>query len=156
MIDLFKKSDQVLILHEPQQVFVYHGIKKRLSRLRSYLLAEKLGADHLPLVDRILREFISLFHGNTIDYNDQIINIAEEDPTTTTSSIEEATQRTVNKRIFKNLNTHQVIIHILDALNNILPIFNDSTSESFSVTLVKTCLDLLVDLVKDDASLQVM
>ncbi|ORZ24144.1 hypothetical protein BCR42DRAFT_402338 [Absidia repens] len=147
--DLFNKSAHVLILHEAQQVFVYHGIKRRLARLRSYLLTEKLGVDHFPLVDRILREFISLFHGSTIDYNDQIISLSRTDASTETS-----TQQTVYKKIFKNLSTHQVIIHILEALNSILPILNDSTSESFSVALIKTCLDLLVELIRDDADLQ--
>lgn len=58
-IDMFNKAPQVLLLSQPQQVFVYHGVKKRLTQLRSLLFGgEHLDPNQLHNVDHILYDFI--------------------------------------------------------------------------------------------------
>lgn len=150
-IDLFKVSDNVLILHDAQQVFVYHGIKKRLARLRSHLLVEKLGLSHLPLLNRVLNEFLSLFQGYTIDHEDKVCLFEIDDDTTTDVKI----QQNIYNKIFKNLNAHKVIIHILKTINSNISFTIDSSQEEAYIEVIKTCLELLVILIRDDSGLQV-
>ncbi|KAG0179979.1 hypothetical protein DFQ29_001424 [Apophysomyces sp. BC1021] len=151
--DLFKKASRVLILGQPQQVFVYHGIKKRLARLRSFLSVDRLGDIHLPQVESILKEFISLFNGKTIDFNDETCQL--EGP---------QDQRDIYCKIFKNLNAHSVIVRLLVALKSLPLAESNISEESVSIcddcddgsrtTVLKTCLDFFVELVKDDRELQ--
>ncbi|CAO3631734.1 unnamed protein product [Cunninghamella blakesleeana] len=148
--DLFKVSDDVLILHDAQQVFVYHGIKKRLARLRSHLLVEKLGFSHLPLLNRVLNEFLSLFQGYTIDHEDTVCLFEFDTDTTTDVKI----QQNIYNKIFKNLDAHKVIIHILKTINNDISYTIDSSQENAYVEVIKTCLELLVILIRDDSGLQ--
>ncbi|ORX46527.1 hypothetical protein DM01DRAFT_321913 [Hesseltinella vesiculosa] len=146
--DLFNKSSQVLILYQPQHVFVYHGIKKRLARLRSQLVSEKLGQEHLPLVSRILHEFLSLLNGNTIDYDDQLV-VLESDEASPMTDLDKAVHCNLYTRTFMNLNVHQEVIRILDLLCH----SNSNTNVPFS-DVIRLCMQLLTKLVHDDEKLQ--
>ncbi|KAF7730560.1 hypothetical protein EC973_001941 [Apophysomyces ossiformis] len=151
--DLFKKASRVLILSQPQQVFVYHGIKKRLARLRSFLSVDRLGDMHIPQVDNVLKEFIGLFNGKTIDFNDEMCQLEGLQ-----------NQRDIYGKIFKNLNAHSVIVRLLVALKSLPLADSNMSDESASmcgdcddnarIAVLKTCLDFLVQLVKDDRELQ--
>ncbi|KAI9249172.1 hypothetical protein BDA99DRAFT_575816 [Phascolomyces articulosus] len=157
--DLFNKAQQVLLLSQPQQVFVYHGIKKRLALLGSFLSVDRLGSTHLPQVEAIVRELIDLFRGKTIDFNDEAIQLEAN----------QQDQRNIYCKIFTNLSAHSMIIQLLGALKDLPSVASSSRGslvsddqrsldypdeESACITAIKTCLEFLDELVKDDKDLQ--
>ncbi|KAI8071483.1 hypothetical protein BC940DRAFT_345102 [Gongronella butleri] len=150
--DLFNKSTQSLILYEPQHVFVYHGIKKRLARLRSQLVSEKLGAEHLPLVSRILHEFLALLNGKTIDYDDRLVVLQGNDEKVPMPEEERATHRNIYTKILMNLNVHHELIRILESLGQAAP--QHLAAGIPFIDVIRLCLDLLTKLVHDDEKMQ--
>ncbi|KAI9493708.1 hypothetical protein BDB00DRAFT_822221 [Zychaea mexicana] len=157
--DLFSKAQQVLLLSQPQHVFVYHGVKKRLALLGSFLSVDRLGPTHLPQVEAIVRELIDLFRGKTIDFNDEAIQLENN----------QQDQRNIYCKVFTNLSAHSMIIQLLGALKG-LPAKTSSSrgslasedqrsldypdEESACITAMKTCLEFFDELVKDDKDLQ--
>lgn len=162
-IDMFNKAPQVLLLSQPQQVFVYHGVKKRLTQLRSLLFGgEHLDPNQLHNVDHILYDFIDLFRGKTIDYDDTMVDLEDNN----------ASQRNIYSKIFTNLNAHAIIIELLlnlkavdnkqtgstSSLSSSLDELDDdhsSNHEIVHVNVLKTCLEFLEELIKQDKDLQV-
>ncbi|KAL0092132.1 IP3 receptor [Phycomyces blakesleeanus] len=147
--DLFKKASQVLILNQTQQVLVYHGVKKRLTQLRSFLSVDRLSTHHLPHIEHVLTEFSSLFHGKTIDFNDQTCALENSQD-----------QRNIYGKIFKNLKAHFVVVQLLRALRAPLiesQDMSDSEEEEDNDVRLRTltaCFDFLVEMTIDDKELQ--
>ncbi|KAI8393697.1 uncharacterized protein BYT42DRAFT_609468 [Radiomyces spectabilis] len=147
--DLFQKTSRVMLLTEPQQVFVYHGIKKRLAMLRSFLASDRLSVKDHPAVDTILQQFIGLFNGKTIDFDDSLCSLE------TTKN-----QRNIYAKLFKNLNAHPLIITLLTAVKNLkstsvkkmAELCNEQDTDCIGT--MKLCLDFLVELTQDDPELQ--
>lgn len=156
--DLFNKAKKVLLLGEPQQVFVYYGVKKRLARIGTLLSIDRLSLSQLPALEHLLRELLSLFQGKTVDMDDRIVDLDRPQ-----------NQRVVYSKIFKNLSAHSLMARLLLALKRQLlgsATVNGSLSsenlhsdrfdaEVACVDNMKLCLDLLYELVKDDREFQV-
>lgn len=160
---MFNKAPQVLLLSQPQQVFVYHGVKKRLTQLRSLLFGgEQLEPNQLQNIDHILYDFIDLFRGKTIDYDGTMVELEDND----------ASQRNVYSKIFTNLNAHAIVIELLLSLKAVDNKHAGSTSslpssldgfdgdynndyEVVHINVLKTCLEFLEELIKQDKDLQV-
>ncbi|KAI7861289.1 inositol 1,4,5-trisphosphate/ryanodine receptor-domain-containing protein [Spinellus fusiger] len=146
--DLFKKAPQVLILNQPQQVLVYHGIKKRLTRLRSYLSVDRLSSHHLPQIEYVLTEFISLFNGQTIDFDDKTCLLDDSQD-----------QRNIYGKIFKNLKAHSVVVQLMSTMRGSLGESVDvqesnQDNEESRVKTLQACFDFLVEMTTDDRELQ--
>lgn len=136
---------------------MYHGTKKRLGQIQASLTAERLGLQHLPRVESILREIIELLRGKTFDFDDKLIPFESEQ--------EQAQQRPIYCILFKNLNAHGILVQLLTALRNLaLPAGSAATvgsnmeplDDEFSfLGVLEVCFEFLEELIREDKELQV-
>lgn len=152
-IDIFAKAQKALLLSSAQQVLAYHGIKKRLAEFRLLNARGVVDPADVPMIIKHVNEFIQLCKDNvSIDIDDQIVTVHDRG------------LRDSHKRIFKNLGTQNVIVHLMKSLNNIKAEEDDDGNDTnFDweskddpiINAMAACMILLEQLCVDDKDLQV-
>ncbi|KAI9318767.1 hypothetical protein BX666DRAFT_2026190 [Dichotomocladium elegans] len=149
--EIFNKAQLVLLLSQPQHVFVYHGIKKRLAKLREYLTVDCLRLSDIHAIGFIVDDYIALFYGKTVDFNDELIDLEDT-----------ANQLNIYCKIFTNLKVHSTIMELLLNLNGLCQPLESLSSETavdneeriLHMNVIKRCIKYLRELIRYDKDLQ--